>query len=78
MSKQAIDFSGLIDLIDKATQTAKKKIEEIQSRGDNVAIGDMFEMQIMMNQLTQLAELATSIVAASNSAIRAMAQNINR
>jgi hypothetical protein len=78
MSKQTINFSNLISIIESATSKAKAKIEDLQSHQDNVSIGDMFEMQIVMNTLTQLSELSTAIVSASNSAIRSMAQNVNR
>jgi Family of unknown function (DUF5407) len=43
---------------------------------DSISIADMFEMQMMMNQLSQLSEMSTSIVSASNSAISSMARNV--
>ena len=36
----------------------------------------MFEMQMLMNHLSQLSEMATSVVSASNSAIADMARNV--
>ena len=78
MTKQALHFNQLIEIIESATSDAQVKINDLQSRKDNIGIADMFEMQILVNQLTQLAEMSTSVVAASNSAIRTMAQNVNR
>lgn len=78
MAKQALHFDQLISIIEEATTNAQTKITELQGKDDNIGIADMFEMQILINQLTQLAEMSTSVVAASNSAIRTMAQNVNR
>ena len=78
MTKQALHFDQLISIIEEATTGAQAKINELQGKEDNIGIADMFEMQILINQLTQLAEMSTSVVAASNSAIRTMAQNVNR
>lgn len=78
MSKQALNFSDLIAIIEHATAEAQAKIQQLQNNKENISIGDMFEMQILMNQLTQLSEVSTAVVAASNAAIRTMAQNVNR
>lgn len=66
----------LFGLINNATISAKAKLLEIQSRQSSVSIGDMFEMQLLMNHLAQLSEMATGVVSASNSAIMSMARNV--
>jgi len=67
---------GLINLINAATVSAKTKLTEIQSRRSSISIGDMFEMQMLMNHLSQLSEMSTNVVSASNSAIQSMARNV--
>ena len=66
----------LFQLLNDATVSAKTKLLEIQSRRSSISIGDMFEMQMLMNHLSQLSEMSTSIVSASNSAIMSMSRNI--
>ena len=66
----------MFSLVNNATASAKQKLLEIQSLRSSVSIGDMFEMQMLMNHLSQLSEMATSTISAANSAIQRMAQNI--
>lgn len=66
----------LFKVINDATISAKTKLLEIKNRRSSISIGDMFEMQMLMNHLSQLSEMSTSIVAASNSAIADMARNV--
>jgi len=66
----------LFAVVNNATVSAKTKLLEIQNRRSAISIGDMFEMQMLMNHLTQLSEMANSVVSASNSAIASMARNV--
>lgn len=66
----------LFAIINEATVSAKAKLSGIKSRRSAISIGDMFEMQMLMNHLSQLSEMSTSIVSASNSAIASMARNL--
>ena len=66
----------LFSIINNATISAKSKLSSIKSRRSAISIGDMFEMQMLMNHLSQLSEMATSVVSASNSAIASMARNL--
>lgn len=67
---------ALFAVINDATVSAAAKLSSIQSRRSSISIGDMFEMQMLMNHLSQLSEMATSVVSASNSAIADMARNV--
>jgi len=67
----------LLSLINQATVSAKMKLSGMQSRTSAVSIGDMFEMQMLMNHLSQLSSMATNVVSASNSAISDMARKIS-
>ncbi|MEI8125963.1 MAG: DUF5407 family protein [Parachlamydiaceae bacterium] len=66
----------LFKTINNATNSAKAKLSSIKSRRSAISIGDMFEMQMLMNHLSQLSEMTTSVVSASNSAIADMARNV--
>lgn len=87
MSTGAVRFDGsnkqsgfsvqaLFTVVNNAVISAKKKLLEIQANRSSISIGDMFEMQMLMNHLSQLSEMATDVVQASNTAISSMARNI--
>jgi hypothetical protein len=72
---QPLDPRPLMDAVIEATEQVKKKLEELRQEGDQISVVDMFEMQMLMNKLSQLSEMSTSVIAASNSAIASMARN---
>lgn len=71
-----LDLNALVSVINTAVTSVQAKITSMQQNASAVSIGDMFEMQIMMNNLSQLSEMGTSVVAASSSAIKDMARNV--
>ena len=74
--QSGFQVQALFGLLTNATISAKTKLLEIQSRRSSISIGDMFEMQMLMNHLAQLSEMATGVVSASNSAIMSMARSV--
>lgn len=56
-------------VIEKLTTVKNKLSEEIN-------IGDMFDMQWMMNKFSQLSEMSSSLLSAAHGAISAMTRNI--
>lgn len=74
--QSGFSVSKLFRIIADATISAKTKLSSIQNRRSSISIGDMFEMQMLMNHLAQLSEMATAVVSASNSAISSMARNV--
>lgn len=70
------DVTGLFHIVNDATKSAHAKLQEIKSRRSAISIGDMFEMQMLMNHLSQLSEMSTNVVSASNTAISSMARNV--
>lgn len=66
----------LFHVVHNATISAKVKIGLISARRSAISIGDMFEMQMLMNHLSQLSEMSTNVVSAANSAIMSMARNV--
>lgn len=74
--QSGFSVTDLFSLVNTATTSAKAKLLEIQSRRSAISIGDMFEMQMLMNHLSQLSEMSTSVVSASHTAISSMARNV--
>lgn len=74
--QSGFSVKNLFAIIQDATVSAKVKLMQIKNRRSAISIGDMFEMQMIMNHLSQLSEMSTSVVSAANSAISRMAQNI--
>lgn len=77
-SQETTGFSAnkLIKMIDGAQKKVSDKLDELDSEKDEINIGQMFEMQMLMNELSQLSEALSSVVSASNTAIGSMARNI--
>lgn len=70
------NVSDLFRLISDATASAKAKLLEIKDQKSAISIGDMFEMQMLMNHLAQLSEMSTAVVSAAHTAISSMARNV--
>ncbi len=74
--RAATNVDELFSRVEEATKQATEKLRQLKTAGDQISIVDMFEMQMLMNHLSQLSEMSTSVVSASNSAISSMARNI--
>lgn len=74
--QSGFSVTSLFKVINDAVASAKAKLSSIKDRRSAISIGDMFEMQMLMNHLSQLSEMSTSVVSASNSAIGSMARNL--
>jgi predicted PurR-regulated permease PerM len=66
----------LFQAVTNATVSAQNKLQQLKNNQSSISIGDMFEMQMLMNHLSQLSEMATAVVSALHSAIKSMAQNV--
>jgi len=75
-SNSSIDVNGLKNIIDSATKDVQAKLDKFKEMGSSLSIADMFDMQMCMNRLSQLSEMSTSVMSASNSAISSMARNV--
>ena len=73
---EGIDINFLFSVVNDATKVVKDKLDAIKSKGSEISIGDMFEMQMLMNHLSQLSEMSTGVVTASNQSIASMARNV--
>jgi hypothetical protein len=74
--REGFDMETLVRVITDATVSAKQKLDDIQARKSSISIGDMFDMQMLMNHLSQLSEMSTSVVSAANTAILSLARNV--
>jgi len=74
--QKGFKVQDLFSLVNDATISAKRKLLQIKAQKSAISIGDMFEMQMLMNHLAQLSEMSTAIVSASNQAITSMARNV--
>jgi hypothetical protein len=74
--REAFSMQALVQIVTNATVSAKQKLNQIQSRRSAISIGDMFDMQMLMNHLSQLSEMSTSVVSSANTAIMSMARNM--
>lgn len=75
-NQTGIAIQTLLDIVSEQTENARTKMNAIKDRGDSISIGDMFDMQMLMNRLSQLSEMSTSVVSATNSSIGSMARNM--
>lgn len=75
-AQHGFSVSTLFGLIDALTASVNSKLLQLKARNSAVSIGDMFEMQMLMNHLSQISEAATGVVSASNTAIMSMARAV--
>ena len=78
MAEQREGFSmdALIEIVESATISAKSKLAQIRQRRSAISIADMFDMQMLMNHLSQMSEMSTAVVNASNGVIVGMARKL--
>lgn len=73
-----MEVKGLFKLVNEAVASARIKLKQIKDEKDQISIGNMFEMQMLMNHLSQLSEMATGVVAAMHAAIMSSARNVKQ
>jgi hypothetical protein len=74
--REQFSFASLVEIVESATVSARTKLEQIRESNSSISIADMFDMQMLMNQLSQFSEMSTAVVNASNQAIQSMARNV--
>lgn len=75
-SQEGFDPTKLMTPLAEATKKVKEKLD-VMNKQDEVSIVDMFEMQMLMNSLSQMSEMSTSVMSAANSAISSMARKVS-
>lgn len=76
-NKTQVTFGYLVDMIEQLTLTAKSKIARIRSQKSAMSIGDMFDLQMAMNKLSQFSEMSTSVISAMNTAMNSVARKVS-
>ena len=71
-------MTNLLSIVITEQNAVKTKLSAIREAKSSISIADMFDMQMRMNKLSQLSEMVTSVVSASNSAINTMARGIKQ
>ena len=74
--QSGFSVENLFKAVEASTVSAKVKLKQIGLRRSAISILDMFEMQMLMNHLSQISEMSTSVVSAANSAIQSMSRNV--
>jgi len=74
-TSKGLDVKVLLDTIDSCMNDVKKMLVDMKKQSAG-SIRQMFELQLAMNKLTQMSEAASSVVAASNTAVNSMARAI--
>ncbi len=63
--------------LNDAATVVKTHLDLIKNKDPkDINIGDMFEMQLKMNRLSQLSDMTTNVVSASNQAITGITRNV--
>lgn len=68
----------LFKVVVQAQVSCKAKLAKISENRSSISVADMFEMQMLMNHFSQLCEMCTNVVAASNSASLSMIRNFKQ
>jgi len=74
-NKRAFQWSTVISLVDQMVLQATTKLDDISDAGSSISIGNMFDMQLLMNRLSQMSEMSTNVMSAANSAATSFARN---
>lgn len=75
-AQSGLNVKSLFKILNEATASVKLKLAKIASARSSISIGDMFEMQMLMNHLSQLSDMSTNVVSASHQAIMSMSRNV--
>ena len=76
MARTEFNFGDLATIVEDVAVIAKNKVAEIGAKKSAVSIGDMFDVQMTMNRLSQLSEMSTNVMSAANQSTLSMARNI--
>lgn len=71
-----VEMEPLINLITTEQTDVMEKLQAIKEAKSSISIADMFDMQLRMNKLGQMAEMGSSIISAANTSIKSMTSGI--
>ena len=76
VAPSAADLKSLAGLVEPASREVAEALRRLGEKGSDVSVEDMFEMQMLMNQYSQLSEMSSSVMSSANAAISSMARNV--
>jgi hypothetical protein len=76
LQAERVQAHALFDRVEAATAQVKARLKTLSSKGDNISVADMLEMQMLMNHLAQLADTSSTIVSDSNRIISSLARGV--
>jgi len=76
IQESSFDLIQLISLVNQVSNDAKAKLNSISQQTSSVSIGDMFSMQMLMNHLSQMGEMASSVVSAINTSFSSLIRGV--
>jgi hypothetical protein len=71
-NQNGFKVENLFTMLNDEVLNVRQQLQKIQNNKENISVADMFEMQMMMNHLSQVSEMSTAIVQQSNTAIQSM------
>jgi hypothetical protein len=74
--QEGFNVKDLLSIVNDATVSARTKLTQLKANRSSISIADMFDMQMLMNHLSQLSEMSTAVVSAANTAINSMARGV--
>jgi hypothetical protein len=76
VSPNPADVESLAALVESHSKDAADALRRLKESDQPVSVADMFEMQMLMNHLSQLSEMSTNVVNSANAAILSMTRNL--
>lgn len=74
--QRGIPVGLMFAYISDQTDVVNQKLANLKSAGSSLSITDMFELQMKMNRLSQVSEMATAVVSAASGSITSIARNV--
>lgn len=74
---KGVDFTNIIKTLENATQEVNKAIQKLQDPASSgVSITAMMQLQMLMNHLSQLSEMSTSVMQALQTSQMSVARGV--
>ena len=74
---EGFDITSLQSILKNAEKLVIEKLSSIKEKAqDKIDIGDLFDMQWMMNKFSQLSEMSSAVLAGAHAAIQSITRNV--
>lgn len=78
MPNESIKLEPLKEKLNDFVKKVEEKINSLKANEAEVSLGEMFEMQMLMNKLSQFSELCTQAMSGCHAAIMSMTRNLKQ